>query len=286
MLFKIRHETGYAYSGFVFLEPHIIRLQPRCDSSQRLIRFDLQIEPKPVGLSEYTDQEGNCVANAWFNGLTDSLVVTTTSQVETLRSNPFDYIITDPSALALPMIYPDELKPHLAPYCSYATPDDSVLSFAESIASEVKRQTLEFLTALSHQIYEMCRQTIREEGNPKPPEETLSQRKGSCRDLAVLFIDSCRAVGIAARFVSGYQEGDPDQEKKYLHAWAEVYLPGGGWRGYDPTHGLAVSDRHVAMAASVTPRGAAPIIGTLRCTGKSSTLHTDINIQVCSGMCQ
>lgn len=286
MFFELTHKTRHIHSGPVFLEPHTIRLRPRCDGSQRLIRFDMQIEPKPAGISECIDPEGNCITNTWFNGLTNSFVVTSFFTIETLRSNPFDYIITDPSAFILPMIYPDELKPRLASYYSRPVPDKSVSLFAESIASEVKNQTLEFLSALNQRIYETCKLTIREKGDPEPPEVTLAQRKGSCRDLAVLFIDACRAVGIAARFVSGYQEGDPDQKKRYLHAWAEVYLPAGGWRGYDPTHGLVVSDRHIAVAASMTPQCAAPIIGTCRGTGKTSILHSDISIRVYNGICQ
>lgn len=93
-------------------------------------------------------------------------------------------------------------------------------------------------------------------------------------------MDACRAVGLGARFVSGYQEGDPEQERRDLHAWAEVYLPGGGWRGYDPTHGLAVADRHVALAAGMRPALAAPITGTFRGTGASSRMQTDIKINV------
>ena len=92
----------------------------------------------------------------------------------------------------------------------------------------------------------------------------MEQRQGACRDFAVLFIDACRCVGLAARFVSGYQDAYRSMGKRDLHAWAEVYLPGAGWRGYDPTRGLAVADHHVAVAAAADPQNAAPVTATYR----------------------
>jgi transglutaminase-like putative cysteine protease len=93
-------------------------------------------------------------------------------------------------------------------------------------------------------------------------------------------MDACRAAGLATRFVSGYQEGDPTRAERELHAWVEVYLPGAGWRGYDPTYGVPVADRHVAVAAGLTPRAAAPTSGTFRGTGTGSTLRTEIRMRV------
>ncbi len=278
MFFEIAHTTTYTFSRPVFLEPHTFRLRPRCDGSQRLIRADLQIEPRPAGLSESLDVEGNSVAHALFDGLTEALRATSQCEIETLRVNPFDYIISHPSVARLPAEYPDDLRLSMTPYCSRDRSDDGVVRFANSIADEVDRQTLPFLAALNRRVFEMCRVRIREEGEPQTPEETLAHRRGACRDLAVLFMDACRALGLAARFVSGYQAGDPDEERRDLHAWAEVYLPGGGWRGYDPTHGLAVADRHVAVAAGMRPGGAAPITGTFRGTGVSSRMQAEIKI--------
>ena len=279
MLFKITHTTTYTFSRPAFLEPHTIRLQPRCDSSQRLIRFDQEIEPRPAGLSKCLDIEGNSGVHVWFDGLTESLRIMTRCEVETCRENPFDYLV-DPAASRLPVEYPDDLRPSLAPYCSRRSADESVTQLAGTIAEEVDKQTLPFLAALNRRISRMCEVTIREEGEPQAPGVTLAQRHGACRDLAALFMDACRALGLGARFVSGYQEGDPDQERRHLHAWAEVYMPGGGWRGYDPTHGLAVADRHVALAAGVHHSLAAPITGTFRGTGVSSRMQATIKIGV------
>lgn len=280
MFFEIAHTTTYSFSRPVFLESHTFRLRPRCDGSQRVIRFQLQIQPKPVGFSECLDVEGNSVVHAWFDGLTESLRATSQCEIESLRVNPFDYIVSHPSVARLPAEYPDDLRLSMMPYCSRDGSDDRVTRFANSIAGEVGGHTLHFLAALNRRVFEMCQVTIREEGEPQTPEETLADRRGACRDLAVLFMDACRALGLAARFVSGYQEGDPDQERRDLHAWAEVYLPGGGWRGYDPTHGLAVADRHVAVAAGMRPGGAAPITGTFRGTGVSSRMQAEIKIDL------
>jgi transglutaminase-like putative cysteine protease len=280
VLFEIGHASTYAFSEPVYLEPHTIRLRPRSDGSQRLIRYSLAIEPKPAGLAESLDLDGNVVAHAWFNGLTDSLKVTVQSEVETLRRNPFDYILSDPATDRLPMEYADELGLSVAPYCLRDGADDAVAVFASTIADETGRHPLPFLAALNRRIYQMCEMTIREEGDPQPPAATLADRRGACRDLAVLFVDACRSLGFGARFVSGYQEGDPDQTRRYLHAWAEAYLPGGGWRGYDPTLGLAVADRHVAVAAGIRPGLAAPITGNFRGAGVASRMQADLRIRV------
>ena len=109
---------------------------------------------------------------------------------------------------------------------------------------------------------------------------------GACRDLAVLLIDACRSVGLATRFVSGFQQGDREQDRRDLHAWAEVYIPGAGWRGFDPTHGLAVADRHVPLAAGAVPESASPVTGSFRGNGVSSVMETELEIQTteCPGI--
>jgi transglutaminase-like putative cysteine protease len=148
------------------------------------------------------------------------------------------------------------------------------------IASQAQGETLRFLSLLTEQIYRDWDIDIREEGDPYPPEETFQTRRGACRDVAVMFVECCRLQGIAARFVSGYQEGDQDAAERFMHAWAEVYVPGGGWRGYDPTHGLAVADRHIAVAAAADARFAAPIEGAVRGTGATSRIEAEIKIEV------
>ncbi|NEQ27755.1 MAG: transglutaminase family protein, partial [Microcoleus sp. SIO2G3] len=175
----------------------------------------------------------------------------------------------------VPIDYPTSLFTQLQPYLSgyLGTIDSAAIELAQTIAQAVEGSAIAFLTELNQRIYTTCRYIRRESGEPFPPGLTWRQQGGSCRDFAVLFLEVCRAIGLAARFVSGYQEGDPDQSDRDLHAWAEVYLPGAGWRGYDPTQGLAVSDRHIALYASPFPRQTAPIFGTLKTIGVQSRME-------------
>jgi transglutaminase-like putative cysteine protease len=279
MLFAVKHATLYSYSRPIFLDPQIFRLRPRSDGTQRLICFTIQIEPQPAGMTECADLAGNATLHAWFTGTTDRLRVSTAFEIETLRSHPFDYIITDPRAETLPVEYSQDIRLVLAPYRAASSIHESVCRFAAAIAKETNGSTSSFLVTLARRLFDSCNYVVREEGAPQPAAVTLASRRGSCRDLAVMFIEACRSQGIAARFVSGYHAGQPSGEKLYLHAWAEVYLPGGGWRGYDPAHGLAVSDQHIVLAAGYSPALAAPVTGFFRGTGVSTNMRADISIR-------
>lgn len=287
MRYRASHETRFRFSSPVFLEPHTIRLRPRSDSWQRLDRFEIALEPKPSLLAETVDAEGNDVAHAWFSDMTDSLAVRTDFVVETLRSNPFDYLVLDDRALRLPVKYPSDLRMQLASAIKRAEPDEgSVSAFANSLASRSHGNAVQFLSLLSQEICGAHEVVPRNSGDPHPAAETLRMRQGACRDLAVLFMDCCRSLGIASRFVSGYQEEIPERGERHMHAWAEVYLPGGGWRGYDPSQGLAVSDRHIAVAASAVPRLAAPTSGTFRGDASALPLEARIRIDPAQAMAQ
>jgi transglutaminase-like putative cysteine protease len=304
MQFEIEHFTRYDYSRAVFLEPHTFRLRPRSDSFQRLIRYELKVDPKPVVLTEALDAEGNPVAHAWFSEITEFLELRVSFEAETFRANSFDYLLLDRAGEELPLHYSESLRSLLAPALNSPLAPDSrqtpaqnprpgadgpaangpvtngpVADFAHSIAAGVNGQILPFLSELSRQIHQQIEVPIRETGHPLPAEQTLSQRHGACRDVAVLFMECCRSQGIAARFVSGYQEGDSEAERSYMHAWAEVYIPGGGWRGYDPSHGLAIADRHIVVAASARPELASPTRGTFRGTGATSRMRTELKIR-------
>lgn len=217
--------------------------------------------------------DGNALIKLWFpSELTESLHVEVVSQVETHLTNPFNYLL-EPWAINLPIDYPASLLLQLQPYLGgqllkYATSVDPVAAqLAQEIYHHVDGNTIAFLSELNQQIYTQCQYGIRETGSPLPAGITWTTKSGSCRDFAVLFIEVCRAIGLAARFVSGYQEGDLDSLDRHLHAWAEVYLPGAGWRGYDPTQGLAVADRHIALVASPVAQYASPIAGSFKQTG-------------------
>ncbi len=277
MLFTIEHLTRYSYSVPVLLGPQVLRVRPRCDGAQRLVKFALDVDPQPVLQAEYQDLAGNTVTELCFVGAARTLEVMVRLEVETLRSNAFDFLPV-PGTRALPVNYGEDLQPYLVPYCRRAGIDASVRAFAASLAGAAGSETQAFLDLLNQRMFHEFSRGVREQGDPLPPERTLAQRAGACRDLTVLFVAACRAVGLAARFVSGYQRGDPSRTQRYLHAWPEVYLCGGGWRGYDPTHGLAVTDAHVAIAAGALARHAAPVTGTFSGQGAQSALETRIRI--------
>jgi transglutaminase-like putative cysteine protease len=267
MRLRIHHRTVYTYDREVVLEPHTIRLHPRGDAVQRVIDYHIEIHPRPVLMTACLDAEGNSVSQAWFEGAAASLAISTWSETETLRSNPFDYLITDPGVASLPARYAGELQRRLEAYVAAGDSGPAVREFAGGVAAAAGGDTLRFLAALNDAIYRAHRHELRPEGEPQAASQTLARGVGACRDLTVLFVECCRAFGLAARFVSGYQLVDDPQERREMHAWAEVYLPGGGWRAYDPSHGLAVSDRLVAVAAGATHQDAAPVTGTFRGPG-------------------
>jgi len=278
--FHIKHATEYFYSRPVFLEPHIVRLRPRCDGAQDLTAFHLDIEPKPQMTAESLDLEGNTVLCAWFSGLIRSCRIETRCEVETRRANPYDFLLTDPACERLPADYAPDLQPRLAPYRRpNANPSGPVAGLAREAADSAGGDTLRFLPGLTERIAREFEVEIRDEGDPFDAGTTLAARRGACRDLAVLYVECCRCLGLAARFVSGYQEGEDRPDRRYMHAWAEVYLPGGGWRGFDPTGAVAVADRHVAVAAAAEPAGASPLSGTFRGTGATSRIEAQIHIE-------
>ena len=278
MKLSATHITTYHYDFPVVLEPHIFRLQPRMSSTQRLLAFDIEISPKPARTSECLDQDGNLALNAWFGAPTSELRVVSRFTVEMLRQNPFDYVLAG-EALNLPLWYRQPLSDALTTYRNDAAVAESVKELAIRVAAGVEGNTLAFLLALSRKIFESCRQIIRPEGAPWPPEQTLGRQEGSCRDLAVLFCDACRAMGIAGRFVSGYEYASANRSDSYMHAWAEVYLPGIDWRGYDPARGLAVSDGHIAVAAGFAHDLASPVAGWYS-GGSSSRMEASLCLQV------
>src|SRR5271165_4717218 len=278
MKISVVHSTVYRYDLPVILEPHIFRLRPRTHGAQLLLSFDLRIAPVPAGTTECLDQDGNLALSAWFGAPTMELSVTSRFTVEMLRANPFDYLITGES-LSLPLLYREPLCAALAPYRQAQHVAQPVVQYAKSVAADAQWNALSFLLALSLHINTRCRQVVRPEGAPWPSDRTLRLQEGSCRDLAILFCDACRVMGIAARFVSGYECASANADGPYMHAWAEVYLPGIGWRGYDPSRGLAVSTGHVAVAAGFDHDLASPVAGWYS-GGSGSRMEASLNLQV------
>lgn len=278
MKISVDHTTVYRYRRAVSLAPHTFRLRPRMTNTQQLIAFDIQIQPQPVGTTECLDQDGNLSLYTWFGIPTDELNVRSQFTVEMARGNPFDFVLSE-DALKLPLWYTELLSAALAPYRDDTKVSDAVKRFAKSVASDTGWQTLSFLDALNQRIFQSSHHVTRPEGPPYSSQLTLSLQEGSCRDLTILFCDACRAMGLAARFVSGYECAAAGQQGSYMHAWAEVYLPSAGWRGYDPSRGLAVSNGHVAVAAGFDHNLAAPVSGVY--TGDAeSVMEASIDLQI------
>lgn len=277
MLLQIRHFTTYHYDKAVYCEPLTIRLRPRDDNFHRLENFRLRVQPEPAGITHYTDLYGSNVTRCWFKGFTAKLTVTTECVVETFLNNPFSFLLA-PEAVNLPLRHCEKANPLWNYYAEPSTDSDSLRQLASETLQESGGETLAFLTQLTGRIYRECETIVRPEGTALEPETTWRERRGACRDQAMLFNEVCRCAGLPARFVSGYGYSDHHDER-HLHAWSEVYLPGAGWRGFDPTIGLAVSDRHVAVAASRDPADAAPTSGTYRGTGVGSRLEAQVILQ-------
>lgn len=276
MHFNIVHTTTYTYPQAVVLGPHVLRLRPRSTAEQQVLNFALAIDPQPPGINPILDTDGNATVRCWWPEMTlTTLQVTATSEVLTLCTNPFNFLL-ESGATHFPLDYPSSLQAMLHPYV-YQDRDTIATQLAQKIALDVDGNVLEFLTTLNQQIHQNCKYQIRETGQPFPPWMTWAQKQGTCRDFVMLFIAACRGMGLAARFVSGYEAGDPDHEQA-LHAWAEVYLPGAGWRGYDPTMGLVVCDRHVALVASAWPQHTTPIVGGLNGRASQPTLTYTVNV--------
>jgi len=282
MIAIIKHLLTYQYSSAVNLEPHVLYLHPRKSSLLTVNSFTLDVNPKPVQISKNLDPEGNIQNILFFKEPTDCLKIEMNAVVETTEFNPFDFVYFPFESKTLPLNYTHSYQKTLSPYLGQEGVTTLVEQTARQIASQVKWNTSSFLSELNEFIFKQFAYEIREEGAPNSAEFTLVNRKGSCRDYAVLFSAMCRALGLATRFVSGYYVGvapiDVPNQTHHLHAWVEVYLPGGGWRGYDPTQHEVVAGNHIPLAASCLPEEITPVFGSYRGSA-SSELITKVSIE-------
>lgn len=278
----ITHETHYRYERAVSLSPHLLYLRPRENSRQRLRDFELVIDPAPH-LSRTADPLDNELWTAHFPDLSDHLVIRTRAHVETFETNPFDFVLKHYASQS-PFEYEPVLKFALGPYL--APPFDEtqreLQSWLDRNFSERPKGTVDMLSAFSQLIYERLTYRRREERGIQSSLTTLELGSGACRDFAVLFTELCRTLGLAARFVSGYlyaPAGDDHRTIGAMHAWAEVYLPGAGWKGIDPTHGVWCDDRFIPVAHGAQAESVNPIQGNyFSPTPVSSEL--DVNVVV------
>lgn len=268
MRLSVRHQLRYEYDHPVVLQPHMLYLYPRTYPYQRLQRYEVTIHPTPSKVVRNVDVEGNVQQLVYFNGPTNSLDITAEIEVDSEPFNSLDFVLFPFDAQQVPLKYPPKVRPLLETYLTREGVTPAIETWARQLAAGAGWQTVPFLLALNNAIRQFT-YAVREEGAAFPPEQTLTEQRGSCRDYATLYMAACRSMGLAARFVSGYLFGSAQQEHQ-LHAWAEVYLPGAGWRGFDPTENTVVVNKHIFLATSASAELTAPVSGTF--TGKANSV--------------
>jgi uncharacterized protein (DUF2126 family)/transglutaminase-like putative cysteine protease len=289
----LHHKTHYQYDRLVTLGPQVVRLRPAPHSRTRILSYSLQVKPDGHFINWQQDPQSNYLARLVFKEPTRELLVEVDLVAEMAVLNPFDFFL-EPDAERFPFEYDPALDHELASFrrkCWLTPKFTRYLAairkeiFGETrqftrkqrmeIAFEKKPRTIDFLVAVNRRLWQDIKYTIRLEPGVQTPEESLEKMSGSCRDSAWLLVQLFRHCGLAARFVSGYLiqlkpdvksldgPGGAEQDFTDLHAWTEVYLPGGGWIGLDPTSGLLAGEGHVPLACTPDPAGAAPISGLM-----------------------
>ena len=283
MKLRVSHLTRYEYDHEVGFSPHVLYLRPREFAQQRLLFHRLSVQPE-AKLSHIRDAYDNNFAWAHFWERAACLNIRSEFEVEQTLTNPFDFILK-PYACTFPFDYEPVFDFALGPYL--APPFDDTQSRLRAWLDEHfidrPKETVPFLTALNSLLYQSLRYTRREERGIQPSTVTLDLGGGACRDYAVLFVELARTLGLAARFVSGYMFAPPDDNQRTagaMHAWAEVYLPGGGWRGLDPTHGIWCDENFIPVAHAAQAEAVNPIQGGIYSPSPvASRLHADVVVE-------
>lgn len=288
MFIRLTHLTRYDYSQPVSFAPHALYLRPRETSRQRLHHFALEITPAARRIAT-SDALDNALDWAFFTPghAAARLEFRSELMVETLDGNPFDFFLK-PSALTFPFVYDDAERVALAP-CLLPRPDSpspaQLRGWLERQLPAPPAETVPFLVALNSAVRRALTYAPREEPGIQSAAETIARGGGSCRDYAAFLIELCRMLGLAARFVSGYLYEPPMRNaagtpSPAMHAWAEVYLPGGGWRGLDATRGIFCDDAFVPVAHAAIAESVNPIQGTFYGPpGATSQLTTVLSVE-------
>lgn len=269
MLLSIQHKTHYRYPESVQFTPHRILLRPKDHHSLSVETFDLRIEPE-AKVHWMVDAYENQLAVVNFQRPSSELRIEAHLTTSLRTSNPFDFII-EPYAETYPFSYNPHERKALVPYLEVGSPSScaKVLPWVWREFPQLPGSTLEVLTQLNHRIRERFQYIQRDEEGVQTPDETLALGSGSCRDFSRLFIEICRQLGFAARFVSGYlyapstgSDFIDNVAEGSMHAWTQVYIPGAGWKGFDPTNGMLENAYFIPCAVASEPKLASPIQGS------------------------
>lgn len=277
--FKIIHRTYYNYSNSVDLGPHNLLLRPRENHELRIENFVLNITPK-AKILWHRDVEDNSVAIASFTQSTQQLLIESELIIQQYNESPLDFLVSS-YAINYPFTYEDDDNLILGAY--RILPDEQTRKLLNNWIFNIYKineeiQTYTLLQRLTTFIYESFTYKIREEAGVQSASETLSLGTGSCRDFAYLFMEVVKCLGLATRFVSGYLYAPLMSEQVgSTHAWAEVYVPGAGWIGFDPTIGNIVGKDHIPVAVSRLPNNISPIAGSF---SGVATSNLDVGVWV------
>jgi transglutaminase-like putative cysteine protease len=262
---NISHVTEYQFSAPASLGPHRLLLRPRENHSVRIESSVLEILPAHT-LQWRRDPLDNSVAVASFPEPADRLCISSSVVIQHYEDNPFDFLVDD-YAVMHPFDYALEEQADLAPFQQAVYPSDreTVRRWVDGLGLQRPIETFALLDWLNRAIASRFSYEMREEPGVQSPAQTLARNSGSCRDFAALFIEACRHLGLASRFVSGYlYTWDTDGGNASTHAWTEVYLPGAGWKGFDPTSGEVTGNRHIATAVARHPEAVPPVAGSYK----------------------
>lgn len=269
----LHHVTTYRYDRLINLGPQVIRLRPAPHCRTRILSYSLRVEPENHFLNWQQDPFANYLARVMIPERTKAFQVVVDLVAEMAVYNPFDFFL-EPGSEHFPFSYSAELKTELAPYLTALPMGPQLATFFKNVPRRARR-SIDFLVEINSRVHRKISYTVRMEPGVQTPEETLTLGSGSCRDSGWLLVQLLRHFGLAARFVSGYliqlkpdveAVGGPTgaaQDFTDLHAWCEVYLPGAGWVGLDPTSGLLAGEGHIPIACTPEPSSAAPISGAL-----------------------
>ena len=264
MQLTVIHDSHYRYEIPVSLSPHLLYLRPRQNSSQRVSDFAITVSSGAI-LSNVIDPLDNDLVQAFFPADTDRIDVRTAFQVETLNPNPFNFVLQG-NAMQYPFDYDRAFATALTPYRLPPFDDTQaqIKYWLDENFAAPPAETVEFLSELIQVLFQTIEYHHRDELGIQTSIETIQGNRGTCRDFAVLFVEICRYLGFAARFVSGYlftPSDKADLAANSMHAWTEVYLPGAGWKGLDPTHGVWCDDCYIAVAHGAQAQSVNPVQG-------------------------